>query len=316
MTDLEGKVQKCYESAPFPDNLRRAKNFDKELNRTIDWIKLNLDFLSKKLISDSPKNILCAGCGTGEEAISLAKIYPHSKILAIDISNPSLAIAKQSAKRAKVTNIIFKKYSILEDLPFLKKKYDLTYCAGVIHHLTNPELGFRILADKLTRDGKMVIMLYNSYGLFFYKCQLVLLKILAGSNLNKRLFWVKTIGFGNKKGKSEIYDSYINPQVTTFSIEEIKVWVKRKKLVISGIVPPLNFGSLVEYAATGQNYFFRRKKLLSLVLKFVKPFSGKFLRTNRDKLSLPIHKTIFYQLTYLVLGKGECQYFIESSSDP
>lgn len=314
MTNLENKVQKCYESAPFPDNLRKAKSFDKELNRTIDWIKLNLEFLSSDLINEyHPKNILCAGCGTGEEVISLAKIYSRSKILAIDISIPSLTIAKQNAKKAKIRNIIFQKKSILEDLPLLKRKYDFIYCAGVIHHLANPEKGFRILANKLSKNGKMVIMLYNSYGLFFYKCQLALLKILAGGNLNKRLLFIGALGLDKGKGKSEVYDSYINPQVTTFSIEEINSWVKSKRLVISGIVPPLNTGLLMKYAISGQKYIFRRKGFLSLVLKLVMPFSGGTVEKNDKKLNLQIYKTIFYQLIYLVLGKGECQYLITNS---
>lgn len=312
MTNLETKVQKCYESAPFPDNLRKAKNFDKELKRTIDWIELNLNFLSRDLTKQRPKNVLCAGCGTGEEAISLAKIYPHSKILAIDISNPSLAIAKKNAKKARVTNIVFQQQSILEDLPSLNKVFDFIYCAGVIHHLANPEKGFRILTDKLAKNGKIVIMLYNSYGLFFYKCQLALLRILAGNNINKRLLFIGVLGLDKGKGKSEVYDSYINPQVTTFSIENIKTWVEKRKLVISGIVPPLSLGLLIEYAVSGQKYFFRRKTLVSIALKIVKPFSKEFSKTDNNKLHLPIYKTIFYQMIYLVLGKGECQYLIEN----
>lgn len=149
MAGVEDKVRKCYEEAPFPDTLSKAKDFDKSLRDIKYWITLNLEFLSSSLVNSNPKTILCAGCGTGEEAIVLALIFPKSKIDAVDISEKSLLIAKQNIKKAKVKNINFKKLSIIEDLPKFKKKYDLIFSAGVIHHLTNPQLGFKLLSEKL-----------------------------------------------------------------------------------------------------------------------------------------------------------------------
>lgn len=313
MNNLENKVKKCYESAPFPDNLRKAKNFNKELERTIYWIKINLIFLSRNITKTKFNSILCAGCGTGEEAISLAKIFPDSKILAIDISAPSLKIASDNARRTKVKNITFKKYSILKDLPLLNKKFNFIYCAGVIHHLENPKLGFNILSNLLSKKGQMVIMLYNSYGLFFYKCHLLILRLLAKNNFQKKLLWVKRLGLDRNKGKSEIFDSYINPQVTTFTIEKIKGWLKEKSLVLAAVVPPLNLKSLIKYALAGKKYFFRRKVIISFVLKNVS-FIAKLLPEKRGiKPSFPFYKTFFFQLIYLALGKGECQYLIKKS---
>ncbi len=316
VANLETKVKKCYESAPFPDNLRKAKSFKKELERTVSWIKLNLDFLSHDLTSSyKPKVILCAGCGTGEEAIALSKIFPDSKITAIDISKPSLKIALQNIKKAKVKNIYLRQLSIIEDLPKLKRKYDFIYSAGVIHHLSNPKQGFDNLVSKLKPKSKLVIMLYNSYGLFFYKLQLTILDILGGTTESTRIFWLKVLQLGSGKEKAEIYDSYINPQVKTFTIEQIMVWAKERKLNLEGVVPPLSAQRLVEYATGGKRYVFRRKKILTLVLGLsLLLFRSKNAENTRGKINLSRNKTFIYQMLFLFLGKGECQYILTNSS--
>ena len=154
-------------------------------------------------------------------------------------------------------------------------------------------------------------MLYNSYGLFFYKCQLIILKLLAGPDLKRRFYWIKQFRFNKEKGKSEVYDSYINPQVKTFSIEDVKSWAKDRNLTIVGIVPPLEFNLIIKYAVMGQNYIFRRKRIFSIALNISKLFSGLGKKSHERSLKLPIVKTIFYQLIFLILGKGECQYLLE-----
>lgn len=309
---LEEKVQRCYDRAPFPDTLRKSKNFNQTLDYIVYWINLNLNFLSPSFQKTQPKTILCAGCGTGEEAIALAKIFPKSKIDALDISWKSLSIAKQNIRKAKLNNITLMRSSILEDLPSSPQKYDMVYSAGVIHHLANPNLGFRVLTSKLKKEGKLVIMLYNSYGLFLYKCRLFLLKILAGENFKKRLFWTKKLGFGKGKNKVFIYDSYINPQVKTFTIEVIKRWAKGENLQITGLVPPLDLHRIIEFATLGQKYFFRRKKLMSTILNLSVFFLGKKSSSGSKRgFKLPIWKTFIYQIVFLLLGKGECQYLLE-----
>lgn len=304
--NLEQRVMECYTQAPFPNNLSRATDFFVELDRTIRWIQLNLDYLSPDLRSSKPVKLLCAGCGTGEEAIALAIIFPHTQIKAIDISKSSLEIAKFNAKKAKIKNVTFQELSIIEGLPKLKQQYDFIYSAGVIHHLSNPYQGFQILRSKLKPKGKMVIMLYNSFGLLFYNLQLKMLHILAGDNFAKRMHWVKIFGLARNKNQAFVFDTYINPQVKTFSIEEIIDWGKKNYLTLIGLVPPLDFNRILEFALQGQDYFFRRKGLVSVVLNITKGLP-------KQKWSVFTGNTLIFQLLFLLLGKGECQYLFQDS---
>ena len=116
MPNLESKVRACYETAPFPNILQGTADFEEAIRLGVEWAMLNWRGLGFDWQVISPSTVLCAGCGTGEEAIILSRLFPDAAIHAIDISEPSLLIAMQNAKRALANNIIFQRVSILEDL--------------------------------------------------------------------------------------------------------------------------------------------------------------------------------------------------------
>ena len=157
----------------------------------------------------------------------------------------------------------------------------------------------------------MIIMLYNSWGLFFYKCTLALLDILGGDNSEKRMFWLKMLKLSKGKNKVLIYDSYINPQIKTFSIEQVKSWAGKSDLYLVGIVPPLNIKGLIKYASRGKKYFFRRKGILNLVLKLAKLIFRKSESDYPGQSSLGPLRTLAFHIIFFILGKGECQYLFE-----
>lgn len=67
--------------------------------------------------------ILDIGCGSGAISIALAKYFPNSNVLAIDISNTALQIAKENASINNIYNINFRKLDILREIP--PKKFDV-----------------------------------------------------------------------------------------------------------------------------------------------------------------------------------------------
>ncbi|NLJ94498.1 MAG: 50S ribosomal protein L11 methyltransferase [Clostridiaceae bacterium] len=82
---------------------------------------LVLNFLSDYSFPDlSQKNILDLGTGSGILAIAAAKIFPNSKIDAIDIDEHAIQVAKENAQKNQ-TNIKFK----TAELKDLENEYDL-----------------------------------------------------------------------------------------------------------------------------------------------------------------------------------------------
>jgi cyclopropane fatty-acyl-phospholipid synthase-like methyltransferase len=104
--------------------------------------------------------ILIAGCGTGQHAINCANQYQESKILAVDLSQHSLAYAARKATELGIHNIEFLQADIL-DLKQLNRTFDLIESVGVLHHMEDPLKGWKILRDLLKPQGMMLIGLYS-----------------------------------------------------------------------------------------------------------------------------------------------------------
>ena len=110
-----------------------------------------------------PKDILVAGCGTGQHAISTALRFPGSRVLAIDLSLASLAYAKRKTIELDLRNIEYRQADILA-MGGLAQRFDLIECLGVLHHLEDPFAGWRTLAGLRQPGARMRIGLYSELG--------------------------------------------------------------------------------------------------------------------------------------------------------
>ena len=91
------KVKQQYEENPYPRwvNLRlHAKpSTVKEVTELI-----NLKIYDNSINNISHPQILVAGCGTGQHSIATASRFKNSQVLAVDLSQSSLAYAKRKLK--------------------------------------------------------------------------------------------------------------------------------------------------------------------------------------------------------------------------
>ncbi len=84
-----------------------------ETEELVEWIKEDLISSGKERV-----NILDVGTGSGCIAVSLAKIFPQSKVSAIDVSAEALKVAAENAKENRTTiNLIHADIFNLESLP-------------------------------------------------------------------------------------------------------------------------------------------------------------------------------------------------------
>jgi SAM-dependent methyltransferase/tetratricopeptide (TPR) repeat protein len=111
---------------------------------------------------DGPRasKILIAGCGTGLHAIEVALNNRASHILGIDISLASLCFARRRSREANVGNIEFAQADIL-NLGAIGRDFDRIEVVGVLHHLADPETGWRVLLSLLQPNGVMRVGLYS-----------------------------------------------------------------------------------------------------------------------------------------------------------
>ena len=127
--------------------------------------------------------VLVAGCGTGDSVIWLAHQLRDtpSRIVALDLSGASLAVAKARAEIRGLGNIEWIHASLLE-LPRLGLgKFDYITCLGVLHHLPEPEAGLAALRAVLAEAGGMALMLYGARGrAHIYEMQEILRRLTTG----------------------------------------------------------------------------------------------------------------------------------------
>ncbi len=160
------QVQDQYESFPYPP--RDPEDERKRLKRTyIDSLEVinHYGFQGRRDMRQGLR-VLVAGGGTGDAAIHLAEQLRATpqRVTYLDISSASMDIARRRADIRGLTNIDWVQSSLLE-LPELGLgPFDYIDCAGVLHHLPEPEAGLAALCDVLADDGVMGLMLYAKYG--------------------------------------------------------------------------------------------------------------------------------------------------------
>ena len=107
-------------------------------------------------------DILIAGCGTNQAAV-FAFMNPDAKVVAVDISQPSLDHQQYLKDKHGLFNLELHLLPI-EELPTLGRDFDLIVSTGVLHHLADPQAGMNAVAGCLRPDGAMGMMLYAKNG--------------------------------------------------------------------------------------------------------------------------------------------------------
>ena len=107
-------------------------------------------------------DVLIAGAGTGRQAIRAAITYgDQARVLAIDLSAPSLAYGARMAGALGVSNLDF----AIGDILCLEQAdacFDVIECVGVLHHMADPFAGWRALVSRLRPGGLMLIGFYSA----------------------------------------------------------------------------------------------------------------------------------------------------------
>ncbi|HTR79819.1 MAG TPA: methyltransferase domain-containing protein [Gemmatimonadaceae bacterium] len=124
-----------------------------------------VDLFARYRLPPEPR-ILDAGCGTGEIASRLAQLYPHARVLGVDILDAHLALAR-SRYAGLAPRLTFEHQSIFE-LSMPDGTFDLTVCRHVLHSIPFPE---RVIAElaRVTRPGGVLHLLPEDYDMLHFQ---------------------------------------------------------------------------------------------------------------------------------------------------
>jgi len=157
--EVSRQVQEQYEENPYPRWL--------EVGRIVRPTTLQ-SWLSTLAPDAAPAektggDILIAGCGTGQQAIETAQMFPQARVLAVDLSLSSLAYAQRKTRALGLGNIDYAQADILR-LDTIGRSFDLIESTGVLHHMADPVAGLRVLIKLLRPQGLMHLGFYSEAG--------------------------------------------------------------------------------------------------------------------------------------------------------
>jgi SAM-dependent methyltransferase len=143
-------------------------------------------------------NVLEAGCGVGAQTITLASSSPEARITSIDISEHSVAKAREKIEAAGYENVSFRQADIF-DLPFEKESFDHLFVCFVLEHLQQPVDALDVLKKQLKPGGTITVIEGDHGSTYFHPdnaaayqaigCQVELQRRAGGNaNIGRQLY--------------------------------------------------------------------------------------------------------------------------------
>ncbi|NEQ46038.1 MAG: methyltransferase domain-containing protein [Leptolyngbya sp. SIOISBB] len=178
--------------------------------RLQDQASTLVELLHSDTAYPAESRVLEAGCGVGAQTITLARNSPQAQIISVDISESSLAAAKQKIAAAGFTNVSFQQGDIFA-LPFAPASFDSIFVCFVLEHLTQPVAALNCLKKLLKVGGTLTVIEGDHGSTYFYpdseaahkaiQCQVELQKRAGGNaHIGRALYpLLNAAGFSNIK---------------------------------------------------------------------------------------------------------------------
>jgi len=112
-------------------------------------------------------SVLEAGCGVGAQTVMLARNSPGASITAIDVSQRSLAKARNAVRAAGAANVTFLLADVF-DLPFAEESFDHVFVCFLLEHLEQPVAALQTLKRVLKRGGTLTVIEGDHGSAYFY----------------------------------------------------------------------------------------------------------------------------------------------------
>ncbi|WP_022853585.1 methyltransferase domain-containing protein [Thermodesulfatator atlanticus] len=119
---------------------------------------LHFGFL-ETIINFAPEEglFLDIGTGTGHLAIELAKLCPKISIVAVDLSENMLTVARENAQKEGVLERINFMKADAKNIPFPSESFDCVYCHNMLHHIPQPIELLREIKRVAKKDAAILV---------------------------------------------------------------------------------------------------------------------------------------------------------------
>lgn len=211
--DVTQSIKNFYEENPFP-------NYEgmESISDLID--KAERGLFARMLNEQIPfgARIFEVGCGTGQLSNFLG--ISSRQVFGVDMCLNSLKLAQEFKTDNDIQNAGFYQMNLFR--PAIKEKsFHIVICNGVLHHTSNPRLGFETIAKLVKPGGFILVGLYNRFGRMLNDARGVIFRLSGGrfKFLDPRLL-------DRHATKSLVWfrDQYQNPHESKHTIGEVLGW--------------------------------------------------------------------------------------------
>ena len=213
--DVTDKIKSFYEKTPFPN----YEDFE-DVGSLIQKAKTGI--FARSLNEQIPFNIrvLEVGCGTGQLSNFLG-IF-HRYVFGTDICLNALKLGQNFKIKNGLERVGFYQMNLFRPI-FRRESFHLVICNGVLHHTSDPYLGFESLAKLVKKDGYIIIGLYNRYGRFIADVRHFMFNVFGDrfKFLDPRL---RNKGINDIRKSTWFMDQYKNPHESKHSVGEVLKW--------------------------------------------------------------------------------------------
>jgi ubiquinone/menaquinone biosynthesis C-methylase UbiE len=139
----------------------------REHERLQDQAGTLVDLLHSDTAYPRGSKVLEVGCGVGAQTVTLARRSPHAQFTSVDVSEESIAKARQAVDLAGLTNVAFRHADVF-DLPFDARSFDHVFVCFVLEHLSQPLEALAILRKQLKPGGTITVIEGDHGSAYFH----------------------------------------------------------------------------------------------------------------------------------------------------
>ena len=213
--DVTEEIKSFYEKSPFPN----YDDFDSIGSLVEKARKRGFAKLLDEQIPYGARIIEC-GCGTGQLSSFLS--VAGRTVVGADLCLNSLSLAQGFKEKNALKRAHFVQMNLFRPC-FVPGSFDLVISNGVLHHTSDPYLGFESIARLVRPKGYIMIGLYHKYGRLTTDMRRLIFRISGGrlQQLDPRLREQQS----DARKIAWFMDQYKNPHESKHTIGEVLKWL-------------------------------------------------------------------------------------------
>lgn len=228
--DVTELVKAFYEENPFPgyDSLDTADRLVEKSRKGVFARLLDNQISCNSLVLE-------VGCGTGQLSNFLG--IAGRTVFGTDICMNSLRLGRRFRLNNGLQSVHFIQMNLFKPV-FVEEAFDIVLCNGVLHHTSDPFIGFCSISALVRPGGHIVIGLYNKFGRMWTDIRRAIFRLL-GNRLHFLDPYLRRSDVDRAKKRVWFADQYLNPQESEHTFDEVLAWFDKTGFEFVNSVPKL-----------------------------------------------------------------------------